>query len=172
MSLCHCGSPYCAGCPATETLMEENAKLRAELDIYKKGGELLGQDRENAIAKMKEAEAEKGKLLLQNEEMKKALGLMLEKVLSETQYPHAFETCTAGYYPLDKCVTCGVQKMLGKGFADKRNDEVKPPPLDGARKCGCCVTGHHYMCTGGERDVTAGKSYSCDCWCGTAKASL
>jgi len=31
MSLCDCGSPYCQGCPATETLKEENGKLRAEL---------------------------------------------------------------------------------------------------------------------------------------------
>lgn len=31
MSLCDCGSPYCQGCPATASLKEENAKLRAEL---------------------------------------------------------------------------------------------------------------------------------------------
>lgn len=58
-----------------------------------------------------------------------------------------------------------------EAFVLKRNDEVKPPPLDGARKCGLCVGGFHAECTGGERDLTEGKSYSCTCGCGTTKAS-
>lgn len=50
---------------------EEQTKLRAELDIYKKGGELLGQDRENAIAKMRDAEAKLSTALLQIEALNK-----------------------------------------------------------------------------------------------------
>jgi len=63
-----CGSRerMCTGCHN-----DSIARLRAELDIYKRGGELLGQDRKNAIAKMNEAEAKARELQLQVDELTK-----------------------------------------------------------------------------------------------------
>ena len=93
---------------------------------------------------MADSKLEIGEVTAKMEKYKKALSYLLSRVQREPGCLHEFETCTAGYYPPEKCATCGAQNALGFGFTEKPKCDHNNPRFVSGTTWNCEDCGQNF----------------------------